>query len=138
MARICAGGPGFPLDPNPPQAQQRQPVPALENPAAMARLCATFVDSHDGWVDDNIAFVQPWGFDMDAIVALVGIWYGTRDTTTPNTHSEWLLSHIPTQRTTATTADTYRTLAPSAESLHGWAQIPPVHGIATAGCRQGR
>ncbi len=45
----------------------------------MARLRATFVDSHDGWIDDNVAFAKDWGFDLASIRVPVSIWYGEQD-----------------------------------------------------------
>jgi pimeloyl-ACP methyl ester carboxylesterase len=94
MAGIEAGGPEFPPDPHAPK-DAPVPGPALEDPAAMARLRATFVESHDGWVDDDLAFVRPWGFEMESIRVPVGIWYGKQDANVSNTQSEWLLKHIP-------------------------------------------
>jgi hypothetical protein len=79
----------------PPDPAAPEPgPPAIGDPAAMARLRATFVDSHDGWVDDNIAFARPWGFEMSSITVPVSIWYGTHDATA-RTHADWLLSRIP-------------------------------------------
>lgn len=63
------------------------------DPAAMARLRATFVDSHDGWVDDNVAFAHPWGFDLADITVAVGLWFGTRDTRSRD-HAGWLQTAI--------------------------------------------
>ncbi len=91
MARVEAGGPEMPPDPVTPEPDP----PAIESPASMARLRATFVDSHDGWVDDNIAFARPWGFEMSGITIPVSIWFGTRDAHGRG-HASWLLSHIPT------------------------------------------
>jgi pimeloyl-ACP methyl ester carboxylesterase len=95
MTRVAAGGPEFPPDPAAPQPDPAQHAPAIESPAAMARLRATFVDSHDGWVDDNIAFAHPWGFEMSGITVPVSIWSGTRDAHGRG-HADWLLSRIPT------------------------------------------
>ncbi|WP_034260534.1 alpha/beta fold hydrolase [Actinospica robiniae] len=94
MDGIDAGGPEFPPDPHAPASSPR-PGPAISDPAAMMRLNATFVESHDGWVDDSVAFVHPWGFDLDAIVCPVGSWHGSRDTNVPNVHAAWLLTHVP-------------------------------------------
>lgn len=90
MAKVEAGGPEMPPDPAAPEPGP----PAIGDPAAMARLRATFVDSHDGWVDDNIAFARPWGFEMSSIAVPVSIWYGTHDAT-GHAHADWLLSRIP-------------------------------------------
>jgi pimeloyl-ACP methyl ester carboxylesterase len=87
MAKVEAGGPEMPgMPPGPP---------AREDPAAMARLRATFIDSLDGWVDDKIAFARPWGFAMPDGAVPVGIWYGTHDENVPSEHAQWLLAHIP-------------------------------------------
>jgi pimeloyl-ACP methyl ester carboxylesterase len=51
--------------------------------------------SFDGWIDDDIAFVQPWGFDLDAISLPVHVWQGDDDFMVPQTHSYWLEKHIP-------------------------------------------
>lgn len=92
MAGIAAGAPEFPPDPETPRAADTQP--ALDDPAAMARLRATFVDSHDGWVDDNIAFARPWGFDLADITVPVSLWLGTTDPRGRD-HARWLHTAIP-------------------------------------------
>jgi len=95
MARVEAGGPEMPPDPVAPEPDPGQHAAAIDSPASMARLRATFVDSHDGWVDDNIAFARPWGFGMSDISVPVSIWFGTHDAN-GRRHADWLLSHIRT------------------------------------------
>ena len=51
-----------------------------------------------GWADDDFAFIAPWGFELDALVARqipVTIWQGDLDLMVPAAHGEWLHSHIP-------------------------------------------
>ncbi|HZX07632.1 alpha/beta hydrolase [Kribbella sp.] len=74
MSAVEAGGPEFPPDPG-----AEPGPPAREDPAAMARLTATFVTSHDGWEDDLIAFATPWGFELEAIQIPVSLWHGSAD-----------------------------------------------------------
>jgi pimeloyl-ACP methyl ester carboxylesterase len=51
--------------------------------------------SAEGWLDDSIAFARPWGFEVSAISAPVGIWQGLEDTATPIGHARWLARRIP-------------------------------------------
>jgi pimeloyl-ACP methyl ester carboxylesterase len=67
---------------------------------AYADECATAMRkglavSFDGWIDDDIAFVQEWGFDLSAISVPVHIWHGDDDFMVPQAHSYWLEKHIP-------------------------------------------
>jgi pimeloyl-ACP methyl ester carboxylesterase len=48
-----------------------------------------------GWVDDDLAFVSPWGFDPATIAVPVQVWYGTRDVLVPPRHGEWIASTVP-------------------------------------------
>lgn len=48
-----------------------------------------------GWVDDDLAFTHPWGFDPAQIGVPLQIWYGTSDVLVPASHGEWLANHIP-------------------------------------------
>jgi pimeloyl-ACP methyl ester carboxylesterase len=49
----------------------------------------------DGWVDDDIAFTKPWGFDLATIHVPVYLTYGRADTLVPAAHGDWLTTHIP-------------------------------------------
>jgi pimeloyl-ACP methyl ester carboxylesterase len=54
----------------------------------------------DGWVDDDLAFTVPWGFDLADIRVPVQIWQGELDRLVPWSHGEWLAEQIPGARFT--------------------------------------
>jgi len=49
----------------------------------------------DGWVDDMLAFVRPWGFDVTSIRVPTAIKFGRTDNLVPPAHGDWLGAHIP-------------------------------------------
>jgi pimeloyl-ACP methyl ester carboxylesterase len=48
-----------------------------------------------GWVDDMLAFVEPWGFDVGEIQVPTRVIYGLSDVLVPVQHGEWLARHVP-------------------------------------------
>ena len=52
----------------------------------------------DGWIDDDGAFTQLWGFDAEAIQVPVTVWQGDLDRMVPLAHGRWLAQHIPHAR----------------------------------------
>jgi pimeloyl-ACP methyl ester carboxylesterase len=51
--------------------------------------------SADGWVDDLLAFVTPWGFDQAEITIPTLVWHGADDRFSPAGHAQTLGERIP-------------------------------------------
>ncbi|HEY8721411.1 alpha/beta hydrolase [Pengzhenrongella sp.] len=80
--------------------------PSIFTPADWATLAGTWSSlgadsekagaaSPDGLVDDDVAFVRPWGCDVTQIVAPVLLVQGGQDRVVPPAHADWLLRNVP-------------------------------------------
>jgi pimeloyl-ACP methyl ester carboxylesterase len=52
----------------------------------------------DGWVDDDLAFVSPWGFTVADIAVPTYLWHGDEDLFVPFAHGQWLARTVPKAR----------------------------------------
>jgi pimeloyl-ACP methyl ester carboxylesterase len=64
----------------------------------------------DGWIDDDFAFVEPWGFDVGDINRPVLLLHGVDDRFVPVSHAHWLAARIPDVEARIDPADGHLTL----------------------------
>src|SRR5581483_8701730 len=77
--------------------------------------------SADGWWDDDVAFIEPWGFDIAQIRTPVLLLHGRQDQFVPFNHGEWLAGRIPGVEARLTEDDGHLTLIENhLEGVHEW------------------
>ena len=69
--------------------------PARRESDAVAELEANR-QAGEGWIDDDLALLRPWGFALEAIAVPVRLWQGDVDVLVPAAHSRRLAERIPT------------------------------------------
>lgn len=67
-------------------------------------------DGADGWFDDDVAFVEPWGFDVSQVNRPVLLLHGDDDRFVPVAHAHWLAERIPSVEARIDAADGHLTL----------------------------
>ena len=60
-----------------------------------AELRRAFLVSVDGWLEDDYAFMKPWGFDFSEVKVPVSLWQGRQDLMVPYTHGEYMATRLP-------------------------------------------
>ena len=74
----------------------------------------------DGWLDDDRAFVTPWGFSPTDIRVPVKILHGVHDRFVPATHGRWLAGRIPGAEAEISDEDGHVTLIWRLPEVHAW------------------
>lgn len=62
---------------------------------AHAQLEDGFAPGPEGYLDDQISDLRPWGFDLGTIRVPVQVWHGKEDWLIPYSHGQWLAAHVP-------------------------------------------
>lgn len=71
-------------------------------------------------IDDDLAYVAPWGFDPAQVTAPVLLLHGGRDRVVPSSHSEWLARRCPAAQLRRTAEDGHISILNSAASAMEW------------------
>jgi pimeloyl-ACP methyl ester carboxylesterase len=73
-----------------------------------------------GMVDDDLAYVAPWGFDPGQVHAPVLLLHGGQDRIAPSSHATWLARRIPSAELWLRPDDGHISVLHAAEAALGW------------------
>jgi pimeloyl-ACP methyl ester carboxylesterase len=94
---------------------------ALDGPLVDYLYEMTAATGVDGWVDDDLAFVRPWGFDLASIAVPVLVRHGEQDRFVPPEHARRLAAAIPGAELQLTPDDGHLTLYERGiAGVHDW------------------
>jgi pimeloyl-ACP methyl ester carboxylesterase len=87
-------------------------------------LGRTFVEAIstglDGWVDDDLAFVRPWGFELSQVAVPVVLVHGDEDAFVPLDHGRWLAQRIPGVEARLLDCEGHLSLYARIPEVHEW------------------
>jgi pimeloyl-ACP methyl ester carboxylesterase len=84
------------LGPEMPEADRRVMADAVIRALLAKNFAEALRDSAAGWIDDDVAFSAPWGFNLSDIKVPVLLWHGENDVFSPPAHARWLARKIDT------------------------------------------
>lgn len=79
----------------------------------------------DGLIDDDLAFVAPWGFDVTRIVPPVLLVQGGADRVVPPAHADWLLRNCPRSELWLRPADGHVSILDACPVAMDWLRAQP-------------
>jgi len=74
----------------------------------------------EGHIEDELAYVAPWGFDVADIAAPVLYLHGGRDRIAPKAHAQWLARRTPTAELWLRPEDGHISVLGSADAALDW------------------
>ncbi len=77
-------------------------------------------ENADGWVDDDLAFVRDWGFDLGQVNVPTLVLQGEADLMVPKAHSSWLAAHVPGAQLRLEPGHGHLSLLDSIGTVHQW------------------
>jgi pimeloyl-ACP methyl ester carboxylesterase len=84
-------------------------------------LGVSFSTGADGWIDDDLAFVEPFGFEMRAISRPTLVVHGHLDLFVPVSHGQWLSRAVPGAESWLLADEAHLSLLTNqVSSVHGW------------------
>jgi pimeloyl-ACP methyl ester carboxylesterase len=83
-------------------------------------MASSLRSGFEGWLDDDLAFVRGWGFDVESITVPVLIEQGRLDLMVPYPHGDWLAARVPGAEAWLKPEDGHVTLVASLESVLDW------------------
>jgi pimeloyl-ACP methyl ester carboxylesterase len=78
-----------------------------------------------GLIDDDLAYVAPWGCDPADIAVPVLLLHGGRDAVVPVTHGRWLAAHVAGAELRVTPADGHLSVLAGGEGALAWIRAQP-------------
>lgn len=85
-----------------------------------ASMAAGLAPGVDGWVDDDLAFVRPWGFELSSVTAPTLVQQGGQDLMVPAAHGPWLAAHLPASTGWLEPDQGHLSITLDLGRVHGW------------------
>jgi len=85
-----------------------------------ANMVAALTPGHEGWLDDDLAFVRDWGFALSDVRRPVLVMAGGQDLMVPLAHGQWLAEHLSGATAHIDAEAGHLSLLAGVDRMHEW------------------